>query len=113
MARHPSDEFRRPLDDDPEVRAVLDDRPTADPAAFIIDPGAAAGRLSDREVAWDRRLQEARDRAHARRMADEERRAWARIHRRANGARLGGCLVLASIFVVGVLCGMTIMIVGG
>ena len=95
------------------MQAVLSDRPVPDPVAFNISPGEAAGRLSEREAAWEQRLRVARDRAHARRMVDEERQAWTRVHRRANGARLGGFLVLVAIFVVGVLCGMAIMIVGG
>lgn len=99
MARHPADN----LDDDPEVRAILDepDPFSLNPGAFNLDPGAAAARLSDWDVAHARRLREARNRAWARRTAAEK----SRTYRRARQWRLGGWTVIAIIAVSCWLCG--------
>jgi hypothetical protein len=93
MARHPADDFNM--------------------ARFNIDPGAAADAWSRQEAAHEREQRVAADRAHADRLAAEESRTYRRMRRQARGARLGGCLIFCAVFLLGIVCGMAIMIVGG
>lgn len=97
MARHPADN----LDDDPEVRAVRQERPPTIPAASNTTPSAGLGWLTRWEADRDRRLREARDRAHTRRTAAEE----SRTYRRMQSYRWGGWTVIFLIAASCWLCG--------
>lgn len=97
MARHPADN----LDDDPEVRAVRQERPPAIPAASNSTPGAGLEWLTRWETDHARRLREARDQAWTRRTAAEE----SRTYRRMREYRWGGWTVLILLAVSCWLCG--------